>query len=137
MPLDILVVDANERVCKVTKEYLEKFLDCEVTYCLDGYQALKLIDEQGPHVDVFILDVMMRTHGGAVAKRIKLAVQYRDSLLIFYTAFNTGQLEKKFLQGSYIIKKGEGSLDKIVDTICKERGVQKQTSEAGGETAQI
>jgi CheY-like chemotaxis protein len=115
--LKILIVDDNARVGKVVKEYLGKFLDCEVTVYTDGYQTLKLLDEQKPPLDVIILDVMMRTHGGAVAEALRRKARYKDSMIIFYTALKTHQVDKKFLRGAYLVHKGEGALKKLVDTI--------------------
>jgi CheY-like chemotaxis protein len=120
MPINILAVDDNERVCKVVKEYLTKMLDCEVTVCLDGYHALKHLDDKQPDLDVVILDIMMRTHGGAVAEQLRRMPRYRNVLLIFYTALKAHQVEKRFVRGAYVVHKGEGALEKLAEIIQKE-----------------
>ncbi len=117
MSIKILVVDDNERVSKVVKEYLTKLLDCEVTTYQDGYQALRCLDEQQPELDVIILDMMMRTHGGAVAEQLRKKPKYRKSMLIFYTALKAHQVDKKFVRGAYLVHKGEGALEKLVEII--------------------
>ena len=130
MPIKILVVDDDERVTKVVKEYLSKFLDCEVTSYVDGNQALRCLDEQQLDLDVIILDIMMRTHGGAVAQQLRKNPRYRRSMLIFYTALKAHQVDKKFVRGAYLVHKGEGALEKLVEIIqeeMKKRG--KQPSE--------
>ncbi len=120
MAINILMVDDNERVGRVVKEYLSKFLDCEILVCVDGYQALKILDERQPDLDVIILDMMMRTHGGAVADQLRKKPKYRNALLIFYTALKTHQVDKKFLRGAYLVHKGEGALEKLVNIIREE-----------------
>jgi CheY-like chemotaxis protein len=115
-----MMVDDNERVGKVVKEYLTKFLDCEVRVYVDGYQALKIVDDEDPDLDVIILDMMMRTHGGAVADQLRKKPKYRNALLIFYTALKAHQLDKKYVRGAYVVHKGEGALEKLVEIIKEE-----------------
>ncbi|MGD8715320.1 MAG: response regulator, partial [Desulfobacterales bacterium] len=64
MPLDhprIIVVDDELNICKSCNKILTK-MNCDVSYALNGYDALKMIDDEA--FDVIITDLKMSSLGG-------------------------------------------------------------------------
>ena len=86
MPPDnprILIVDDELNICKSCSKVLTK-MNCEVSYALNGYDALKMIDA-GPF-DVIITDLKMSSLGGMeVLHRVKDA--YPDIPVIVMTGY--------------------------------------------------
>jgi len=86
MPPDnprILVVDDELNICQSCTKVLAK-LDYEVSYALNGYDALKMMDAEP--FDVILTDLKMSSLGGMeVLRRVKDA--YPDTLVIVMTGY--------------------------------------------------
>ncbi len=86
MPADpprILVVDDEPNICRTCTRVLEK-MNCEVSYALNGYDALKMIAAQP--FDVIITDLKMSSLGGMeVLHRVK--ENHPDTPVIVMTGY--------------------------------------------------
>ncbi|MGD8257128.1 MAG: sigma-54 dependent transcriptional regulator [Desulfobacterales bacterium] len=86
MPLDhprIIVVDDELNICKSCNKILTK-MNCDVSYALNGYDALKMIDDEA--FDVIITDLKMSSLGGMeVLRRVKDA--HPDTPVIVMTGY--------------------------------------------------
>ena len=81
----ILIVDDEPPICQSCVKILSK-LDCEVSYALNGYDALKLMDAEP--FDIVITDLKMSSLGGMeVLRRVKEA--YPDTKVIVITGYAT------------------------------------------------
>ena len=79
----ILVVDDELNICQSCTKVLAK-LDYEVSYALNGYDALKMMDAEP--FDVILTDLKMSSLGGMeVLRRVKDA--YPDTLVIVMTGY--------------------------------------------------
>lgn len=120
MPYRILVIDDNAQLRGVLKNYLQKFLNCDVFLHPDGNSAIKFMDKDKPALDVVVLDIMMRSHGGSVACHMKNSPLYRDVMLVFYTGLQRQQIDNKILENAWFIHKSKGSLMEVVSLLSKE-----------------
>lgn len=88
MPLEgprILVIDDELNICQSCVKILSK-MDYTVKYALNGYDALKMMDEEV--FDVVITDLKMSSLGGMeVLRRVKEA--YPDTMVIVITGYAT------------------------------------------------
>ncbi len=81
----ILIVDDEINICRNCVKILKK-IECEVHYSLDGYDALKKI-EQNPF-DILITDLKMSSLGGMeILRRVK--VDYPTIKVIVITGYST------------------------------------------------
>lgn len=81
----ILIVDDEPPICQSCVKILSKS-DCEVSYALNGYDALKLMDAEP--FDIVITDLKMSSLGGMeVLRRVKEA--YPDTKVIVITGYAT------------------------------------------------
>ena len=65
----ILVIDDELPICENCVKILSE-MECEVEYALNGYDALKMVEEKG--FDVIITDLKMSSLGGMeVLRRVK------------------------------------------------------------------
>jgi DNA-binding NtrC family response regulator len=79
----ILVVDDELNICQSCTKVLAK-LDYDVSYALNGYEALKMIDAEP--FDVILTDLKMSSLGGMeVLRRVKNA--YPDTIVIVMTGY--------------------------------------------------
>ena len=79
----ILVVDDELNICQSCTKILAK-LDYEVSYALNGYDALKMMDKEP--FDVILTDLKMSSLGGMeVLRRVKDA--YPDTMVIVMTGY--------------------------------------------------
>jgi CheY-like chemotaxis protein len=129
MPYRILVIDDNVQLRGVLKNYLQKFMNCDVILHPDGFSATKFMDEDKPELDAVILDVMMRSHGGSVARYMRNSPTYKDVLLVFYTGLERHQVDKKILGDAWFVHKSKGSLMEVISLLSKEL---KKTSKTTG-----
>jgi len=81
----ILVVDDEPSICQSCVKILSKS-DCEVSYAVNGYDALKLMDAEP--FDIVITDLKMSSLGGMeVLRRVKEA--FPDTKVIVITGYAT------------------------------------------------
>jgi len=81
----ILIVDDEPPICQSCVKILSKS-DCEVSYALNGYDALELMDAEP--FDIVITDLKMSSLGGMeVLRRVKEA--YPDTKVIVITGYAT------------------------------------------------
>ncbi len=79
----ILVIDDELPICQNCIKILSR-IDCEVEYALNGYDALRMINEEP--FDVVITDLKMSTLGGMeVLRRVKTA--HPDTMAIVITGY--------------------------------------------------
>ena len=79
----ILVIDDELPICRNCVKILSK-LECEVEYALNGYDALKMVEEKP--FDVVITDLKMSSLGGMeVLRRVKEA--HPDTMVIVITGY--------------------------------------------------
>ncbi|MCK4789398.1 MAG: sigma-54-dependent Fis family transcriptional regulator [Desulfobacteraceae bacterium] len=81
----ILVVDDELNICQNCVRILSK-MECEVEYALNGYDALKMVEEKPP--DVIITDLKMSSLGGMeVLRRVKET--HPDTVVVVITGYAT------------------------------------------------
>jgi DNA-binding NtrC family response regulator len=81
----ILVVDDELNICQSCVKILSK-IDCEVEYALNGYEALKMVEQE--RFTVIITDLKMSSMGGMeVLRRVK--DNYPDTMVIVITGYAT------------------------------------------------
>ena len=79
----ILVVDDELPICQNCVKILSK-MECEAEYALNGYDALKMVEEKG--FDIIITDLKMSSLGGMeVLRRVKEA--HPDTIVIMITGY--------------------------------------------------
>jgi DNA-binding NtrC family response regulator len=78
-----LVIDDEQSICQNCLRILSK-IECEVEYALNGYDALRMVEEEP--FDVIITDLKMSSLGGMkVLSRVKAA--YPDTMVIVITGY--------------------------------------------------
>ena len=81
----VLVVDDELNICQNCVKILSK-MECEVEYALNGYDALKMVEEKPP--DVIITDLKMSSLGGMeVLRRVKEI--HPDTVVVVITGYAT------------------------------------------------
>ena len=79
----ILVIDDELSICQNCMKILSK-IDCEVSYALNGYDALRMMEAEP--FEVIITDLKMSTLGGMeVLSRVKAA--HPDTMVIVITGY--------------------------------------------------
>ena len=137
MPYKILIVDDNAQLRGILKKYLQRFMNCEVFTSTDGFSATKFLEEKKPALDAVVLDVMMKSHGGSVARYLRSDPEYRDVMLVFYTGLQRQQVDEKILGDAWFVHKSKGSLMEVVSLLSKElKKIGKAGSAAGAKVLQ-
>lgn len=98
----VLIVDDNEQNVELVQAYLEP-LGCRELTASDGLEAISLIEsEQGEHVDLILLDVMMpKMSGFEVCRKLKDDPATRHILILMVTALNElGDIERGVESGT-------------------------------------
>lgn len=79
----ILVIDDEQSICQNCLKILSK-IECKVKYALNGYDALRMVEEEP--FDVIITDLKMSSLGGMeVLSRVKAA--YPETMVIVITGY--------------------------------------------------
>lgn len=105
-PIRILVVDDNPENLRVVGEMLERSMDCDLSFALDGESALQSALNDAP--EIILLDIIMPGMDGfEVCRRLKESEQTADIPILFLTArADSNDLVRGFAIGAadYIAK---------------------------------
>jgi DNA-binding NtrC family response regulator len=81
----ILIIDDEPAICRNCVKILSK-MDCDVRYALNGYDALKMVDDIV--FDVVVTDLKMSAVGGMEVLR-RLKASYPETMVIVITGYAT------------------------------------------------
>ncbi|MDH3881221.1 MAG: sigma-54 dependent transcriptional regulator, partial [Desulfobacteraceae bacterium] len=79
----ILIIDDEPAICRNCVKILSK-MDCDVRYALNGYDALKMVDDTV--FDVVVTDLKMSAVGGMEVLR-RLKASYPETMVIVITGY--------------------------------------------------
>jgi PAS domain S-box-containing protein len=87
----ILLAEDNEMVCKLTRQMLEQ-AGYKVITARDGMEAVRLFEDEGAHVDVALLDIVMPGLGGhAVYESVK--DRFPNVRFLFSSGYSLGVIQ--------------------------------------------
>ena len=136
--MKILLVDDDESILALLKQYLSASCGHDVSACAGGVAALELLERTDEPFDCFILDIQMPQIDGIVlCKRIREIPRYSNTSIIMLTAMTQlDHLDRAFAAGAndYITKPFElGELSARIRS--SQRFAQEQAENAGAAEA--
>ncbi|MCZ0811696.1 MAG: response regulator transcription factor [Pseudomonadota bacterium] len=129
----ILLVDDDESILALLKQYLSASCGHDVSACAGGIAALELLERTSEPFDCFILDIQMpQIDGIELCKRIRAIAHYSETSIIMLTAMaQLDHLDRAFAAGAndYITKPFElGELSARIKS--SQRFAQEQAESA-------
>ncbi|HKL56019.1 MAG: response regulator transcription factor [Roseovarius sp.] len=129
----ILLVDDDESILALLKQYLSASCGHDVSACAGGVAALELLEQTAEPFDCFILDIQMpQIDGIELCQRIRAIAHYSDTSIIMLTAMaQLDHLDRAFAAGAndYITKPFElGELSARIKS--SQRFAQEQAESA-------
>ncbi|MBQ6324187.1 MAG: sporulation transcription factor Spo0A [Bacilli bacterium] len=103
----LLIIDDNENLVEMIKEYFEEVSNIEVTFSAkDGSEGINLIDTKKNNFDLILLDLIMPNKDG-IAVLEHLEKNNIDKKVIVLTSYNTQDIIRKVseLGASYLMLK--------------------------------
>ncbi len=103
----LLIIDDNENLVEMIKEYFEEVSNIEVTFSAkDGSEGINLIDTNKNNFDLILLDLIMPNKDG-IAVLEHLEKNNIDKKVIVLTSYNTQDIIRKVseLGASYLMLK--------------------------------
>ena len=113
----VLIVEDNNEIREALKTILETGHGYEVLASPNGASAIATLGFKKPHIDIAILDIVMKGHGGSVKDYLKKNPQYEQVPIIFHTGLTKEGFDNKILEGAHYIHKESGSIEKILEIL--------------------